>query len=164
MTSQQPEHTQWTLSLYLRRLVANNFMGGARRKSSESGRSFGESTSLSFLLVFSRELLLCWLWRQIATSRSTCTLFTMDFLLKLKRLKQKYLSFYTLTLQMGHIFYGRLGDYWTKLEQVRCPFCEQITVDQNINTYLGFCISRTVLRTEFTGRMKNMTVENMRLI
>ena len=70
----------------------------------------------------------------------------------------------TLTIQMGHIVRASLENYWTKLEQVRCRFCRQITVDQNINTHFGFYISRTIIRTEFTGKMKDMTMENTRFV
>ena len=28
----------------------------------------------------------------------------------------------SVTLQIGHTIQGRLEGYWTKLEQVRCPF------------------------------------------
>jgi len=34
-------------------------------------------------------------------------------------------SFLALTLQMGHTVQGRLEDYWTKMEQLRTPFCGQ---------------------------------------
>ena len=32
------------------------------------------------------------------------------------------------TLQMGHTFQARPKDYWTKLEQLRCPFYGQTMV------------------------------------
>ena len=32
---------------------------------------------------------------------------------------------FAVTLQMGHTVQGRLEDYWTKMEQLRTPFCGQ---------------------------------------
>jgi len=34
-------------------------------------------------------------------------------------------AFLALTLQMGHTIQGRLQDYWTKMEQLCCPFYRQ---------------------------------------
>jgi len=34
-------------------------------------------------------------------------------------------GFLVLTLQMGHTVQGRLENYWTKLEQLCCPFYRQ---------------------------------------
>ena len=36
--------------------------------------------------------------------------------------EEEVFAFLALTLQMGHTVQGRLEDYWTKIEQLRCPF------------------------------------------
>ena len=93
VAGQQPQATQWTLSLYLRRLAADTFTGGATRKSNESGCNPGESIPLSVLLVFFAGIVTPLVVETNIYFRGYFYFFTVDFLPNLKRLKQKCLRF-----------------------------------------------------------------------
>jgi hypothetical protein len=122
VTGQQPQLTQWTLSLYLRRLVANTFIGGARWKCSESGRSSRESTPLSVLLVFFAGIVTLLVVETNSYFQEYLYFFHYGLSSQSEGIEAEMFAFLTLALQMCHIFCGRLGDYWMKLEQVRCQF------------------------------------------
>jgi hypothetical protein len=47
-------------------------------------------------------------------------------------------TFLTLTLQMGHAGQGGLKDYWTKMEQLSCPFYKQTMVRTRYYRILRF--------------------------
>ena len=64
--------------------------------------------------------------------------------------------FMALTLQMGHTIQGRLEDYWTKSDQLCCPFYRQWHVI-DFTTYYGFCISRTITGRFSHGRLWKIT-------
>jgi len=46
-------------------------------------------------------------------------------------------AFWALTLEMGHKVQGRLEDFWTKMEQLCCPFFGQMMV--HAGYYLILC-------------------------
>ena len=48
------------------------------------------------------------------------------------------LTFLALTLQMGHTVQGRLDNYWTKMEQLCCPFYGQMMVHARYYHILRF--------------------------
>jgi hypothetical protein len=160
VAGQQPQSTQWTLLLYHRRLLENTFTAGARRKSKESGRSFGQSTPLSVLSVFFAGIVTLLVVGTNNYFQGYMSFFHYGLTLQLEVNEVEMFVLLTLALQEGHIFRARLENYWTKQEQVRCPFCGQTTVDQNMNTY---SVS-TLQGQQFIGRMKDMTMENTRLV
>ena len=67
VTGKQPQPSQWTQATKPRRRVVQTFTGPHNGICSESK---AESTPIAFLLLYFAEILLCWLWRRIATTTS----------------------------------------------------------------------------------------------
>ena len=59
--------------------------------------------------------------------------------------------FLALTLQMRHTVQGTLEDYWTKMEQLCCPFYGKRWHVLGTITYYAFCISRTIIKNGVDG-------------
>ena len=102
-------------------------MAPKRGKAVDHPTSLESPHHLASCCCSSQKSLLYWLWRQINTTRSTCTCLTMDLLPNLEW-QAEIFAFLAVTLHMGHTVQGRLEDYWTKLEQLRCPFYGQMMV------------------------------------
>jgi hypothetical protein len=62
-------------------------------------------------------------------------------------------AFLSLTLQMGHAGQGGLKDYWTKMEQLSCPFYGQTILRARYYHKLCFLHFTEKTGMELTGRM-----------
>jgi hypothetical protein len=97
-------------------------------KSSEAAHITGESTPLSVLLLFFAEIITLLVvetnryYRQYLENTDEVLSVQCDVT------EAEMFVFLALTLQMGHTIQGRLEDYWTKLEQLCCPFYGQTMV------------------------------------
>ena len=86
-----------------------------------------DSTPLSVLLLFFAETITLLL---LETNRCYHQVLdnSDDGLSPREVTEAEMFAFLALTLQMGHIIQGRLQDYWTKMEQLCCPFYGQTMV------------------------------------
>jgi len=122
VASEEPQSTQWTLPLYSRMRVLHPFTGAPKGKSSEAAHVTAQSTPLSVLMLFIREIISLLV---VETNRyyHDCLDSTDEQHHPQRDVTEaEMFVFLALTLQMGHTIQGRLEDYWTKLEQLCCAF------------------------------------------
>ena len=151
VASQQPQSMQWTLPPYPRMRAVHPFTGAPKGKSSEAAHVNGQSTPLSVLMPFFAEIITL-----LVVETNRYYHYCLDSTDEQHHpqhdvTEAEMFVFLALTLQMGHTVQGRLEDYWTKSEQLSCPFYKRWHVP-DFTTYYGFCISRTI-----TGRLTVMT-------
>ena len=128
VAGQQPQPCQWGLSRNPRRRVVHTFTGAPSGKSIAAAHVTRESTPLSVLLLFVTEIITLLV---VETNR-----YYQQFLdnsddgpsPQRDVTEAEMFAFLALTLQMGHTVQGRLEDYWTKMEQLCCPFYGQTMV------------------------------------
>jgi hypothetical protein len=101
------------------------FIGASNGKSSEAAHIKKESTPLSILLLSFAEIITLLV---VETNRYYDQfLQNSDDGPSLREVTEaEMFAFLALTLQMGHTIRGRLQDYWTKMEQLCCPFYRQM--------------------------------------
>jgi len=100
----------------------HTFIGAPKGKSSEAAHITSASTPLSVLLLFFAEIITLLV---VETNR-----YYQQFLDSSNKKpppqhevkEAEMFAFLALTLHMGHTVQGRLEDYWTKMEQLCCPF------------------------------------------
>jgi len=125
VTGQQPQPCVWTLKPKPQKRVVHTFIGASNGKSSEAAQITKESTPLSVLRLFFAKIITLLVGE---TNR-----YYDQFLQnsdngpspRREVTEAEMFAFLALTLQMGHTIQGRLEDYWTKMEQLCCPFYGQ---------------------------------------
>ena len=125
MAGQQPQPSLWTLPPKPRRHVVHTFIGAPNEKSSEAAHITRESTPRSVLLLFFTEMITLLVVEMNRYYHQV--LGNSDDRLSPHRdvTEVEMFAFLALMLQMGHTVQGRLQDYWTKMEQLCCPFYRQ---------------------------------------
>jgi len=144
----QPQSTQWTLPPYPQ---VHTFTGAPRGKSNEAAHITRESTPLSVLMLFFAEIVTLLV---VETNRYYHEyLVNNDEELSAQRdvTEGEMFVFLAVTLQMGHTIQGRLEDYWTKLEQLCCPFYGQTMVRARYHHILRFLHFRDNNRNRVDG-------------
>jgi len=121
------------------------YWGSQREKQGRCTRN-SESTPLGVLLLFIAEIITL----PVVETNHCCHQFVENSddgpSPECEVTKAEMFAFLALTLQMGHTVQGRLEDYWTKMEQLRTPFCGQPMA-------CAFYISRTIIGMELTEQM-----------
>jgi len=124
----QPQPMQWTLPPYSQRRVVHTFMGAPKGKSNEAAYITRESTPLSVLMLFFAEIINLLVMETNRYYHEYLANNVEEMSSQRDVSAGEMLVFLALTLQMGHTIQGRLEDYWTKLEQLCCPFYGQTMV------------------------------------
>ena len=104
--------------------VLHPFTGAPKGKNSEAAHVTPQSTPLSVLMLFFVEIITLLI---VETNRYHDCLDSTDEQYHPQRdvTEAEMFVFLALTLQMGHTIQGRLEDYWTKSDQLCCPFYRQ---------------------------------------
>jgi len=125
VTGQQPQPCVWTLPPKPQKRVVHTFIGASNGKSSEAVHITKESTPLNFLLLFFGEIMTLLVVETIRYYDQFLQNSDDGTSPQREVTEAEMFAFLTLTLQMGHTIQGRLRDYWTKMEQLCCPFYGQ---------------------------------------
>jgi len=125
VAGQQPQPCLWTLPPQPQRRVVHTFNGAPNGKSREAAHITRESTPLSVLLLFFVEIITVLVVETNHYYHQSLENSDDRHSPKREVTETEMFAFLALTLQKGHTVQGRLEDYWTKMEQVRTPFCGQ---------------------------------------
>jgi len=125
MAGQQPQPCLWTLPPQPRRRVVHTFTGAPNGKSREAAHITSESTPLSILLLFFTEIITLLVVKTNCYYHQFLENSDVGHSPEREVTEAEMFAFLALTLQMGHTVQGILEDYWTKMEQLRTPFCGQ---------------------------------------
>jgi hypothetical protein len=117
VAGEKPQSTQWTQPPW-----------SPEGKSSGSAHITGESTPHSALLLFFAKTITLLIAETNRCYQEYLHLFDNEPTPQPDVIEAEMFAFLAVTLKMGHTDQGSLQDYWTKLEQLRCPFYGQTMV------------------------------------
>ena len=118
--------------------VLHPFSGTPKGKSSEAAHVTAQSTPLSILMVFFVEIITLLVVETNCYYHDCVDSTDEQHHPQHDVTKAEMFVFLALTLQMGHTVQGRLEDYWTKLDQLCCPFYRQTMAHSRFYHILWF--------------------------
>ena len=138
VAGQQTQPCLWTQPPKPRRRVVHTFIGAPNRKSREVAHVTREPTLLSVLLLFFTEIITLLVVEMNHYYDQFLENSDEGHSPQREVTEAGMFAFLALTLQMGHTVQVRLEDFWTKMEQLCCPFCRQTLVCARYNHVLCF--------------------------